>query len=60
MRQRYSKTENWTKNDERISEQLFTLDEVLIEKATALSIASARHKEVLREWNESTTESTAV
>ncbi len=54
IRSRFSKGENWTKSDEKISQQLSALDDVLTEKATALSIASARHKEIVRERNEAT------
>ncbi len=54
IRSRFSKGENWTKTDEKISQQLSALDDVLTEKATALSIASARHKEIVRERNEAT------
>ena len=49
LRSQFSPGDDWNANDERIAGQLFDLDEVIIDKATALSIAATRHKELHKE-----------
>ena len=49
LRDRFSPGDDWTDNDDKIAGQLIELDDVIIDKATALSIAATRHKELHRE-----------
>jgi hypothetical protein len=50
----YSEGDDWTLRDEKISYQLCELDSAIVDKATALSIAAARYKEIHRETIEKT------
>ena len=49
LRSQYSEGDDYTPNDEKISYQLSELDHTIVDKATALSIAAARYKEIHRE-----------
>ena len=49
LRDRFSPGDDWTASDEKIAGQLIDLDDVIIDKATALTIAATRHKELHRE-----------
>ena len=54
LRLEYSEGDDWTLKDEKISYQLSELDRAIVDKATALSIAAARYKEIHRETIEKT------
>ena len=49
LREQFSPGDDWTANDEKISIQLFEMENVLIAKATAVSIAATRHQQLFQE-----------
>jgi hypothetical protein len=49
LRAQFSPGDDWTDKDERISTQLFEMENVLIAKATAVSIAATRHEQLFQE-----------
>ena len=49
LRSQFSDGDDWTDNDDKLAGQLMELDDVLIEKATALSIAATRHKQLFND-----------
>ena len=49
LRGRFSPGDDWTENDEKISSQLMEMENVLIAKATAVSIAATRHEQLIQE-----------
>ena len=49
LRSRFSPGDDWTENDEKISSQLMEMENVIVEKATALSIAATRHSQLIQD-----------